>query len=1635
MLVEEENIHKIDRVWFEKRFLDVDSMDPRTLRMFLDGEEQSLYVEGEEDGSFDAADFLLFFGRERHFPRCRGGGERPRQHLRQEKHLLAHLGRRRREALYLTFGRTGQTTTRFQSGTGRPLTSSSTSGLTSWSLPSTNEGDHWFERKIEARDAGKIASTVVTGEIFSPFLEEEYLARLRVALHGWSHLGHRTVVKFNQQVINETIWEGQIELVVDEDIPSSYINEDESTNRLTVQVRADQAPFDLVYYNWFELQYRRRYDAFPGHIALPETPSTGRRITLRKFAHPNITLFDLSADVRITDALVEQSPDDRYVATFEDAPSHEPFYVAADSLNMPVPRGFVDIASDWRSPANGADYVIITHGLFVNASNRLADHRGQSGLDVEVVNVTDIYDEFSGGQMDRAAIADFIQYTYDNWQPVPTYVLLMGDATYDYRNIIGGVIGGGRPSFVPSQYYQARERGHSPSDYLYTLVDGDDLLPDLALGRLPVESTEQADRTVDRVIRYDTDPEVGDWRSRVIYLANHHARGIFSEPSDALAENYTQPFGLESVKIYNPDNSDVPNATGGSYLEALNAGALLVNFAGHGSADFMQFVFALTSDWDYLGRVDNGRQLPLVLAFSCLNGNFVNPKVYSVGQVFTTMKDGGAIAYVSASAISFVSQNDLLSDNIYRQIFEDGVLTFGPTLNAAKVSVLAAHSSWVEAAVTMQLFGDPAQDLALPLDPDYTPLSLRPRSTPLLHGSSTEIELVIHNNTRRTADSLDVLLLGFGDSGAPPDTIAHLVNPGFVGSRTLTLDWVVNARGGPYRMEAVLDATHSVAEIDESNNLLSVQVEILEPVVATLLYPAAGAVVALPEFTLEALVPPAGQGGDVYAVEFLLGTRPDLTAESAVLVSLPVATEGGIASYSPAAYLPSLAPGADYFWRARVVDGVTAGPWSDIQGFTLVAEGIHDGSPADERVWRQQGSQLLTGESSNLVIDESYELRLSTTTSPFHPDATQREDSFAVTDLDGAGIVCTDGTYLYARRWFSDVSTVYPGVDQFARIGTGFNGTEAGRLYEFLPGAPTASISATVHSDGFIYNENGNAFELERISTESGFLDTISVPDGLLEWRSGLVENGHFLITSDGRYIYNASMSSVLGVRTAWGVRVFDPSDGWRLVRQFTSPPTETGFTYMWTDGLLADGERIYLIEFDDGYRIRMIDAFDGRFLDEWVSEQETTHSIAGQYDWVNNKVWLGDLWGSDLHRYSGLRHASSGMLTTDPVGPAHAWSNLEIEGMSSSGGLRVDVLGWEDSSEGRWRSLDGYQDLETQSVDLGGLDATRYPLLRLRATLRDFGEPAPALTALQLRFAASPSLRVAAVDHRDDDAGLHAQVTVRNLSSFTIDDARVVARTESGTELAAALVPSLTRGQTRVVVLDSIPIPAVGQRLFAGVETPIADADPIDNVLEIEFREGPIPAIAFTIWPEGDVFVSGDPVRAEQGILIAPPVDVGRGELRLAVDGQEVSADSSYDDGSILYRPGPAKGDHVLRVAFISEEQSGEQYESEIRLVVAEGLTLANPLVYPNPVTGPAGFTYVLSHDAEVIVELFSLNGRLIRRLGPQLVSAGFSETKWDGRGNDGRQLANGTYLCRIRARDEAGSAVEHRAPFVITR
>lgn len=1594
VFVEEDALFRIDAAWLDSLGIDPASIDPHTLQVLYRGEEQAVYVQGEADGRLDAGDFLLFHGLYR------------REENKDFEHLYG-----RRKVYWLTWGQ--EQGKRLVERSGAPVNDYP---LSEWywatahfeqdvrydPLPSTppeKETDHFFwDEPVTAVEPDEPSSKIYAQPLPYPDPGEEYTARVRVALHGISDQDHHTVVRLNGHLLDEGLWRGAEERLIQAEISSSLLKA--NNNRLTLLAYApNQESPDQVYFNWFAIEYRRNYQTWSGYLAFPQPPG-GQRHAVKGFSSSQVEVWDVASGVRFTGVEVD-SLDGLLTAVFEGNPAVPASYAVADSAGTKIPRGQVDKPSAWRAPGHSADYLIITHADFLEAANRLAAHRRSQGLEVEVVEVEDLYDEFADGLLDPGALRAFIEYAYRFWEKPPAYVLLAGSTHYDYRRHLGSR----SPSFVPTLYYHSRRRGQAGNDFLFSLLDGEDLLPELAVGRLSFSTPEEAMHNVEKIIRYDRAPEPGDWRSRAIFLANYHDSGQFTRPSDELAARYIEPLGLEAIKIYNPDDSFIPNPTGKKFLDALNAGALLLNFNGHGSIGTLQYVFTIQfSDWGYLSQVRNGGRLPLVLALSCLNGQFVDPVYPSLSEAFTIEEDGGAIAYISASAQSFVSQNDLLADRLFARFFQEGELEFGPGLNAAKVQVLAAHPSFEDVVLTMQLMGDPAQELALPREADYTPVELRLAEDQVFSQDTLRLEAVLRNNTRLTPDSLEVELVALQEEAAPETLLATTEGP-FAGTRTLSVNWPVRGRLGPLQFELRVDPAGRVRETDEGNNRLGLGLEILAAVVPALLFPAAGGVVAPAALSLEALLP---LSDGPFACQFALSTSPLFAEEGTRHSALLTAVEGK-AEYQP----QGLTSGQSYFWRARGYRGAAAGPWSEGRSFQLEAQ------PSPPQ-WQQRGAQLLSGQAETLALDGE-RLTLSPATLPLRPASATREDGFTVLELKGAGVLCTDGTYLYAKRWFNDSSTVYPGTDFFARIGTGFNNTQRGQFYGVLADSTTAGISATYHSDGYLYSEMGQAFALERLSTTTGRKDTVAVPEGLLDWKTGQLVDGHALITSDGRYIYNVAMSSEAGMRTEWKARVFDPAQGWALVREFKSPPTENGFTFMWTDGILADGERLYFIEYGGGRRIRMVDARDGRFLDEWQSDQEITRIISGQYDWTNNKVWLGELFGSGIFRYQGLQKIDRGQLVSAPVGPAASWGSLRARGQ---GEVEVELLG-RDAQSGEWQSLPGFAGLPLDRVvELGAVDAGRYPLLRLRARLQGGNS---SLDAWELDFAPRASLRL---ERAEADSLGQIQVVVRNVSAV---EAGARLRLEQGGAVVRELsLTPLARGEVRRVQIDSLVLPPPGVRLLARLLQVQPDADPADDLLEVSLQRAGRAALGFWGWPGGRPFLDGDPLAPGEGLLVQAD---GEGRLVLAVDGAPAQPDSTWGGESpgLLYRPVLAPGEHQLQVRLFQGQR--EAGIAELRFRLSERFAIANPLLYPHPVRERTAFTYVLSHPAEVWVEVYSLSGRRVARLGPLAQQAGFQQVAWDGRDQEGRLLANGAYLYRIAGVDARGQRAEFAGPFSVVR
>lgn len=1625
VFVDTDGIHRITPARLRFFGIEPDDVDVTRLRLVLGGVDQPLHVTGDEDGHFGGNDEILFSGRYRRAPGPDGERDHESEYGARQTYWLTWAGE--------------QISPRFTQVSGEPVADFAE---TKWythrqhfeqdiSFDQLEEApdtlsDRWFwqnDRPLIAKDPVTRSSQTKVGDI-SGFYEEgdAYDVRLRVAVTGKTPAvvgDHHAFLTFNNQFLAEAIWAGQTSYVFDEIVPSTLLAE---RNRILFQALADLSRVDEIWFNWFELTFRRQFHAYPGLLSFTtEAAPEGHRIAVEGFRHPAVTLLDVAGH-RLLTGLQVTANDTLYDATFEDVSAGVPAYVIADSLSILAPVLEMDEPSDLRSHDGGAEAVIIHHADFHDAAQRLAAHRAKTnGVSVRTVSVQDVFDEYGDGRFAREPLAEFIEDIFWRWTPHPVYITLMGDATWDYRGIRTGRR---NQTLVPTLYYNARGRGYSPSDHLLAMISGDDFLADVVIGRLPVDSAEEADLVVDKIIAYDEEPAVGDWRGRTILAANWHGQDIWANGNDTLFARHMAPMGLRAQRFYAPDNTDLPNVTGKGFLDAVNAGALIANFSGHGAVATMQFLFsAQFPDWDYMSQVANGPRLPLVTALSCLNGLFSEPTTESLSEQFVELPQGGAIAFISATAESRTAQHDLLSDFLFTALLNDNPSGFGDALTWAKARLLTVHPGWTDVPLTMQLVGDPMQKLALETTADYVAQGIDLDSTPALRGQLVALVATVNSRARLGADSVLVEILAESNSGV--DTLMQERRAPFSGVDSLHIQWRP-AAGGPHRLSVVIDPDDSTIESDEANNRFEQLIEVLVPREMSLLWPPAEAASA--DLSLQALTPldmraVDDEAGDV--VEFSLSVTADFTDPQTRTFVAPVEQIGvaQVTAVAPA----GAAMGDILFWRARLIDGSQLGPWSEHRSLRWVEEGT------DSVRWLQRGLRLLE-ESGTGVRLRNNEVVATAQLPTFRPSSSTRQIGFTVLSLPGAGVLATDGTYLYAKRWFNDPSTIYPGGDVFSRIGTGFNGSIRGGDYGTVTDTTTAGISAAYH-DGFLYSEAGQSFLIERIDPASGHLDTVNVPDGLLDWMTGRVVTSeekfagqrlHALITSDGRQLYNVSMSSHLGTRVGWGVRVFDidATGDWQLQREFVIPPTQTGFTFRWTDGIVADGEYLYLIEFAGERRIRMVSAEDGTFVDEWRSDQDTTRIISGQYDVANDLVWLGDLLGSGLFGYGRDGSVMAGELVSAATGPAASWKTLNVEG----DGAHVQLQG--QSRSGDWTNLvSGVAPLQ---IDLANVDAGTHRFLRLRA---DVGpDTLQTLRSWSLDFAPAADLEMGAASADILENQLHLQAWVRNRGLTMATTARLTLEQE-GQPLAEVAIEPLARGETRRVRFDPLSLPASGEGLFLRLHPSSADGRGSNDVLELVLTLPGLTTIAFVAAETGQRLQNGDAVGAGTVVQVrAPPL--ASGHLALRIDNEIVVADSSWttEAGALVLAHKLTTGKHHLRAALVRD--GVELGVGEVTLQADERLRLANVLVAPHPLRSTGAFTWVLSHTARVHIDIYSLSGRRIRRLGPQESAAGFGSLAWDGTDADGRRLASGTYVYVLTAKavDTADEVVrQHRGAVVL--
>jgi len=412
-------------------------------------------------------------------------------------------------------------------------------------------------------------------------------------------------------------------------------------------------------------------------------------------------------------------------------------FIAFNGNNFLIPQLIGNVENQNLHNLSNNNLIIVTYPVFLNEANSLAEfHRTNDNINVVVATTDQIYNEFSSGKQDIAAIRNFAKMFYDRAsdpEKLPKNLLLFGDASYDYKNRIPS-----NTNFVPT--YEAESSLNSSSSWVtddfFGLLDnlegynanGD---IDIGIGRLPVKTNIEAQNCVDKIKRYasktnlvttgNTISNFADWRNTLCFVADDgevSGGQVFMKYSNDLAAILNNNFKNINVdKIYLDAFQQVITPGGSRYPDANQAinkrvlkGALIVNYIGHSGETGWALERVLTmSD---INAWNNKYNLPLFFTSSCTFSRFDDPAITSAGESVFLNPNGGGIALYTAARVSWAPTNQTMSENFYDTAFtknNNQYYTIGELLKIAKV-----RSSSNSSIISYLLIGDPALKLAYP---------------------------------------------------------------------------------------------------------------------------------------------------------------------------------------------------------------------------------------------------------------------------------------------------------------------------------------------------------------------------------------------------------------------------------------------------------------------------------------------------------------------------------------------------------------------------------------------------------------------------------------------------------------------------------------------------------------------------------------------------------------------------------------------------------------------------------------------------------------------------------------------------------------------------------------------------------
>lgn len=743
-------VHKIDVAFLKDVGIDVTKLNPQNIRIFGNGGgllpqanntprakdliENLIEIIGENDGKFDASDYILFYAESPH-----------RILYNTNNQQFIHQNNPYSDTTFVFLNISDIKGLRIKN----QALVSSTNNISTFDDFSFHELDQKNIVSLGGRDLGG-SGREWYGESFgvSPDISFDLKTegivlnssiKLTSAILGASFTTTKISVKLNiDSVIGEqnlrAIGTGTYDIKGNENIQTfTAISNGRNTQKLTFSFNKNSQSTSIAYLNYFELQTKRKLQFFEQQTLVRSIESLENKTSNFIISQANNTqkIWDVTNTLLPENIPFQINNTEASFGT-ETQNKLKTFVLFSDN-NFLVPNSIQKVGNQNIQQIQTPDLLILTIKNWHEQAERLAEFRRKNdGLSVAVVDIEQVYNEFSSGSPDPTAIRDFGRFL---WQKNPAklkYLLLFADASFDYKNIIQYA---SIDSKLQIPTYESREslnpvNSYASDDYFGFFEDNEgDWLEnnagnhsmDIGVGRLPVKSVEEAKNVVDKLIYYArTQRTAGGWRRKISFVADDGDFNIHQRDADDISEVTSKTTkDLIINKIYLDAFPQVATANGAISPEvnkalnkSVNEGALIINYSGHGGTDGWTEEKVLTRNQIQSWR--NLNNMPLFLTATCSFGRFDDPGNVSGAEIAMLSPRGAAIGLLTTTRPVYSNTNFLLNSAFYKAF---ALKNTNPNLRLGDIFRITKNNSLSDVFNrNFSLVGDPSMQLVYPTE-------------------------------------------------------------------------------------------------------------------------------------------------------------------------------------------------------------------------------------------------------------------------------------------------------------------------------------------------------------------------------------------------------------------------------------------------------------------------------------------------------------------------------------------------------------------------------------------------------------------------------------------------------------------------------------------------------------------------------------------------------------------------------------------------------------------------------------------------------------------------------------------------------------------------------------------------------